>query len=171
MVMPTNEECLFKETLKTYNVVSYKVGDEINGLTTDNLNIVVKNNTIHLLNDDDTFTDIGTFFYSAQPVIKFDTIKTNCKVNKTAEKVNTKLTVKQNNNTRNLDLKSNCIYYVVDNQLVFQDNIVLSDVNSNFIYDDNVLSPEGYKYCYSLSTSTDKRFGRGFGLLNNGGLK
>ena len=42
-------------------------------------------------------------------------------------------------------------------ELKIQEDMVLSDVNSIFMYGDNVLAPEGYDYCFSLSTSVDKR--------------
>jgi hypothetical protein len=130
------------ETLKIYNVISFKDGDKIVGYTTDNMTIEIVNGKMILLNN-----DIGTCFYSSQPVIK-------SKIN---EKVNTELTIRKDNKSTKASLKSNCIYYLLNNELKIKENIVLIDNSPKFIscYT-NILTLDGFDYCFSLASLVDK---------------
>jgi hypothetical protein len=154
-----NETCQYNETVKTYNVISCMVDGKIVGYTSDKFTIEVVDGRIKLVNDDDSRTDMGTFIYSAQPLMNLDVIKTKCAINQTIEKVPTKLNVVQNKNTTNFYLKSNCLLYVVDNELKSQHDVMLSDA---FLSKDNVLTQDGYDYCSSLLSSVDKGVQPGF---------
>jgi hypothetical protein len=153
----TNEVCNYNETLYTYNVISYKVGDKILGFTADKFTIQIVNGRMNLINNDGNITDIGTLLYSAQPLINFDMIKTKCKINQTAEKINTEVTLIHNNKSIKSNLKSNFIFIVINNKLKIKENIVLIDNAPKFISSDtNILTSEGYDYCFSMASTVDK---------------